>query len=301
MEQIDADNRESVFFYSGGAKLAAELFFPTAPPPREEGYPAVVVCHGWGGIKKFFVGDIARALAAQGFVSIAFDFRGFGESEGQRHRIFPLEQVADTRAAIAYLTTRPEVDSSRIAAYGTSFGGGIALEAASWDERIKATVCAVGIGNCENWLRGLRPYWQWLEFRERLAQDEIRRVTTGESELVEPEEIMVRDPKALDNEAKLRAQYPDRAFKLTLESGQAVLDFKPIERVQLISPRGTMFIGIKEDALCPIDETLALYQRALEPKRFLVLRGLSHHEIYEPQHILGVLETCAAFFRECMA
>jgi len=290
---------ELVHFYSDGARLAAELFQPDEQPPAN-GYPAVIVCHGFGGIKKFFVGDIARALTAHGFVTLTFDYRGFGESEGSRNRLFPLEQVADVEAAVTWLGAREEVDASRIATYGTSFGGAIVVEAAARDERLRAVVSAVGVSDCERWLRDIRPYWQWLEFLDRLDADAVVRARTGESEVVEPEEIMPRDPAALANEQKLRARYPDRAFKLTLESGEAIRRFKPIVSVASIAPRGVMTIGIEEDALCPWDQTVALYERAGEPKRLLGLTGLTHHEVYEPQHITGVLESVAAFLYECM-
>lgn len=291
---------EIVHFYSDELKLAGELFTPRSASP-ETGYPTVVVCHGFGGIKKFFVGDIARALTAQGFVTLTFDYRGFGESEGRRNRLMPLEQVADVVAAAAWLSARPEVDAHRIAAYGTSFGGGIVIEAAAQDERIKAAISAVGVGDYERWLRDLRPYWEWFDFLRRLREDEIKRATAGESEVVEPEEIMVRDPESLEHEKKLRATYPERAFKLTLESGDAIRRFKPVERVHLIAPRGTMFIGVEEDTLCPWDQTLGLYERAGEPKRLLGLSGISHHDVYQPQHLFGVLEAVAAFLHECMS
>jgi alpha-beta hydrolase superfamily lysophospholipase len=290
---------ELVYFYSDGERLAGELFLPAEHPPPS-GYPAIIVCHGFGGIKKFFVGDIALALTAHGFLTLTFDYRGFGDSEGRRNRLFPLEQVADVEAAVTWLGVREEVDATRIAAYGTSFGGAIVLEAAARDERLRAVVSAVGISDCERWLRDIRPYWQWLEFLHRLETDAVKRARTGESEVVEPEEIMPRDPAALANEKKLRARYPDRAFKLTLESGEAIRRFKPIESVASIAPRGVMAIGIEEDALCPWDQTVSIYKRASEPRRLLGLTGLTHHEVYEPQHIAGVLESVAAFFHECM-
>jgi alpha-beta hydrolase superfamily lysophospholipase len=289
---------EQVSFFSHGERLGGDLFLPPDAAAGGDRHPAVVVCHGFGGIKQFFVGDIAAALAAQGFVALSFDYRGFGESDGRRNRLFPLEQVADVRAAVTFLQTRAEVDDRRIAAYGTSFGGGVVIEAAAQDERIGAAVSAVGVGDCERWLRGLRPYWQWREFLRRLQADDVRRVTTGESEVVEPEEIMVRDPESLEHERKLRESYPDRAFQLTLESGEAIRRFKPVEHIGRIAPRAVMLIGIEEDTLCPWDETLDLYARAGEPRRLLALSGLTHHEVYQPQHIYGVLESVAGFLSE---
>lgn len=288
---------EAVTFFSDGVRIAAEVFRPIGEPPAG-GHPAVVVGHGFGGIKEFFVGDIARALSAQGFLALTFDYRGYGESDGQRNRLFPMEQVDDLIAAVTYLRTRDDVDTDRIAAYGTSFGGGIAIAAAAMEPRLRAVVCAVGIGDCGRWLRSLRRHWEWLEFVERLDRDRLERTRTGESELVEPEYIMVRDPHSAEHEKELRARYPARAFKLTLASGEAIRRFRPAEYAPLVAPRAVMYIGVEEDGLTPYEETLDLYELSEEPKRLLTLTGLTHHEVYQPQHLFGVMEAVAAFLRE---
>ena len=290
---------ETVELYSDGTRIAADLFTPDGRRPPN-GFSALVVCHGWGGIKRFFVNEIASNMAKRGFISLAFDYRGFGASDGPRNRLMPLEQVADVRAAVTWLGGLDLVDATRIAAFGTSFGGGIALAAASEDERIKVAICSVGVGDCERWLKSLRPWWQWLEFEARLEADTIRRARTGESEIVDPDEIMVRDPHSLEHEQRLRVRYPDRAFKLTLESAHAVRAFKPVRSVSQIAPRASMFIGIVDDALCPYPETLDLYTSAEEPKQLVTLRGLTHHEVYEPQHIDGLLDSIAIFCAEHM-
>lgn len=294
------DKPEDVTFYSDGVRLAGEVFLPAGGAPGER-HPAVVVCHGFGGIKQFFVGDIARALAAQGFLALTFDYRGYGESDGPRNRLFPLEQVDDCIAAVTYLRTRDDVDPERIAAYGTSFGGGIAIAAASTEPRIKAVVCGVGIGDCGRWLRSLRRHWEWLEFEKRLDQDLRQRTITGASAVVEPEEIMVRDPESAEHEQQLRARYPDRAFKLTLASGDAIRRFRPVAYAPLIAPRAVMYIGVEEDGLTPFEETLDLYEQTGEPRRLLALRGLTHHQVYQPQHLYGVMESVGGFLHEHMA
>ena len=207
----------AVEFYSDGTKIAGDLFVPSgAVTPL----PCVIVAHGFGGIKSFFVGDIAATFARAGFVALTFDYRGFGESEGTRNRLWPLEQVEDVRAAAVYLRTRPEVDPTRIVAYGTSFGGGIAIAAVAEEPDLRAAVCAVGIADCGRWLRSLRRHWEWLEFLHRLDDDRTRRTLSGRSEVVEPEEIMVRDPESEKHERYLRENWPDRAFKLDLASGR---------------------------------------------------------------------------------
>ena len=290
---------ETVVFYSDGVRLVGDIFRPTEPPPPS-GYPTVIVCHGFGGIKEFFVGDIARALTAHGFLAMSFDYRGFGVSDGERHRLMPEEQAADVVAVVSYLRSRDDVDQSRIGAYGTSFGGGVAIAAAALEDRIRAVVCAVGIADCGRWLQSLRRYWEWLEFQERLDQDRIQRSVTGRSEVVEPEEIMVRDPHSAAHEAKLREKYPDRAFRLTLASGEAISRFKPVECVPALGSRALMLIGVEGDTLTPFDQTEELYHAATGPKHLLTVSGITHHEVYQPQHLFGVIESVAGFLREHM-
>ncbi|MPZ28261.1 MAG: alpha/beta fold hydrolase [Micromonosporaceae bacterium] len=288
---------EQVTFYSDGVRLAGDVFRPLAHPPTA-GFPAVVVGHGFGGIKQFFVGDIARALSGHGFLALTFDYRGYGESDGPRHRLYPLEQVDDVIAASSYLRTRDDVDADRIAAYGTSFGGGVAIAAAALEPRLRATVCSVGIGDCGRWLRSLRRHWEWRDFAARLDRDRLTRARTGKSELVEPEEIMVRDPDSAEHEKQLRDRYPDRAFTLTIASAEAIGRFRPVEAAPLVAPRAVMYVGVEGDGLTPYEETLDLYRASGQPKRLLTLAGITHHQVYQPQHLFGVIESVAAFLRE---
>jgi cephalosporin-C deacetylase-like acetyl esterase len=164
--------QEKVAFYSSGFMLSAILYRPSGS--AENGtYPAAVICNGFTTIKELYVPPLAIAMAEAGFVAITFDYRGFGESEGPNGRLIPLEQVEDARNAITYLVSRPEVDSSRIGIFGTSFGGGVAIAAAALDPRARAVVSNTPVCNGERWLRSMRPYWDWVQFLVRLEADRV--------------------------------------------------------------------------------------------------------------------------------
>jgi len=66
-------------------------------------------------------------LTESGYAVLAFDYRGFGESEGERGRLVPAEQMTDIRNAVTYMQTLGEVDPERIGLWGTSFGGANAI------------------------------------------------------------------------------------------------------------------------------------------------------------------------------
>jgi fermentation-respiration switch protein FrsA (DUF1100 family) len=283
---------EIVNFYSDEMRLEGDLFLPKN---RDEPGPAVIVAHGFGGIKEFFVGDIARVFCRAGYVALTFDYRGFGKSEGRRNRLFPMEQVEDVRAAVTYLRTRPEVDPDRLSIYGTSFGGGVSVAAAALDGAIRSVVCAVSFADGTQWLRSLRRNWEWQEFEDAIAKDRVERVLTGKSRVVEPEYIMVRDPESAEHEQYLRSTWPNRAFNLDLASGEAIMNFKPSEFAARLAPCAMLLIAVDRDGLVGFYQTQELFRRSSEPKELLVLEGLTHHQVYQPKHLAHVMESVVGF------
>ncbi|HKB62546.1 MAG TPA: alpha/beta hydrolase, partial [Burkholderiales bacterium] len=98
---------ERVGFVSDGFKLAGILHLPDAGPARRA---AFLVLHGFGSNKDGGGGmTVAKMLAGLGYAALRFDFRGCGESEGERGRVICKEQVKDTRNALSFLATRPEI------------------------------------------------------------------------------------------------------------------------------------------------------------------------------------------------
>jgi uncharacterized protein len=283
---------EPVDFYSDGVLVAGDIY---RPADQTGPLPGVVVCHGFAGVKSFYLADIARELSRHGFAALAFDYRGFGDSGGERHRLRPLEQVDDVLAAGTFLRSRGEVDPARVAVYGTSFGGGVALTAAAQDPALKAAVCAVGIADCGLWLRSLRRHWEWLNFEEQLVVDRRERVLTGRSRRVPPNEVMVKDPESLKHDDYVQEHWPERAFDLNLASADAIIAFRPVEWIARIAPRPVLIIGVEEDALTPYEHTQMLYAAAGEPKELIQLNGVTHHDIYKPHQQSDLLARVARF------
>ena len=117
--------------------LDTTLYLPATTPA-----PAVLVAHGFGGSKASVDSD-ARDLVARGFVVLTWSARGFGASTGQISLDDPDHEVADARALVDWLATRPEVTQDgpgdpRVGVTGGSYGGALALLLAGYDRRIDA-------------------------------------------------------------------------------------------------------------------------------------------------------------------
>jgi pimeloyl-ACP methyl ester carboxylesterase len=280
--------RQIVEFYSDRLKLRGELFSPDEPGL----HPAIVFCHGYGGTRETFLNDFAAQFQEWGYACLAFDYRGFGASAGERGRLIPLEQVADIRNAVTFIEQQPGIDTKRIAVYGISFGGGHAVYVAGVDERVACMVSVVGFGDGARWMRSLRRYWEWRDFMNSIRRDRVQRVLTGKSTVIEPNDILIRDPEAAAHEEEMRKQFPERKeWLLTLETADTLVQYSPESVVDRIAPRPALFIGVSEDCLIPVEEQTSLFARAGEPKRLVVLDGLGHHDVYYGDNLPFVLST----------
>lgn len=123
-----------------GITLAADLYIPAGAAGR---LPAIAVSGPFGAVKEQASGLYAQELAERGFLTIAFDPSYTGESGGEPRCVAsPDINTEDFCAAVDYLSTRDDVDAERIGILGICGWGGMALNAAAVDTRIKATVTA---------------------------------------------------------------------------------------------------------------------------------------------------------------
>ncbi len=133
---------EQVSFLSEGTTCDAWHFVGQGDRfAGEVGRPIVVMAHGLGGTKDSGLAPFATRLAAAGLDVFAFDYRGFGASEGQpRQTVSVAGQVADYQAAMAAAATRPGVDPNRLVLWGVSLAGGHVLAAGAGREDVAAIV-----------------------------------------------------------------------------------------------------------------------------------------------------------------
>jgi fermentation-respiration switch protein FrsA (DUF1100 family) len=128
--------RQDVAFTSSGDECRAWLFLPDTERP-----PLVILGHGLGATREYGLEAFAQKFAEAGIASLVFTYRHFGDSGGQPRQLLDIErQLDDWAAALAYARTLKEIDSTRIALWGTSVGGGHVLIAAARDGDVAAVV-----------------------------------------------------------------------------------------------------------------------------------------------------------------
>ena len=134
------DHSKVTFHNRYGITLAADLYIPKGASGR---LPAIAVCGPFGAVKEQASGLYAQTMAEFGFLTLAFDPSFIGESGGQpRYVASPDINTEDFCAAVDFLSVQDNVDPERIGIIGICGWGGMAINAAAMDTRIKATVAS---------------------------------------------------------------------------------------------------------------------------------------------------------------
>ncbi|MFB4316119.1 alpha/beta hydrolase [Actinomadura sp. 21ATH] len=149
---------------------AGRLFLPEG---RTGSVPCVVLCHGFSGtMDRLF--PQAEGFAAAGFAALVFDYRNFGESEGEPRQLADIDgQLEDLRAAVAYARGRAEIDPDGILLWGNSLGGAHAINAGADDPRVAAVVAQIPFNGFPRKVEG-RTAWQTLRLQGAILRDALR-------------------------------------------------------------------------------------------------------------------------------
>jgi len=261
---------EKVSFKSHTLKIAGVLETPRDYKAGER-RAAIMVLHGFGSNKDSGSCTIAtRMFEAMGYVTLRFDFRGCGESQGPSGKVICLEQVEDTRAAVTYLASRPEVDPKRIGVMGHSFGAAVAVYAAGVDGRIAACL------SCGGWGDGVKKFQKqhsspeaWKKFTDMMTEGR-RRMARGESMMVPRFDIVPMPPALRGNIA------PGSHMEFPYEVVERMYNFRANDVVGNIAPRPLLLLHPANDSVTPTEQSVELFQHAKQPADLHLVADVDH-------------------------
>ena len=288
-----------VTFVSDGLELAGHLRTPAeATGPR----PALVFTGPLTGVKEQVTGSYADALADAGYVTLAFDHRGFGASEGMpRQHEDPAGKLSDLRDALSWLAAHPAVDPERVGCVGVCLGGGYALRFSAFDPRVKALVTVAGGYNDPRAMRagmGAENYRSVLAGQMALA---ARQQATGEVEYLAA--VSDDDTPALMGGAEPFAYYgtersasPGWVNRITQTSVYSLVTADLAVGADFISPTPWLMVHGRSDDFCTPAGAEATFARAGEPKEALWLDTTNHIDLYDvPQYVDPAVEAATAW------
>lgn len=265
----ETQTRDATFFSGPSVRMAATIYLPDAKTANHGG---IVFCHGFGGVRGGVPVGLSLRLAAAGYTVMAFDYRGFGQSDGHRALLSPADQVEDTVHALEFLAQYPGVDKNKIGLYGTSFGGGVAALAAARSPRPKALVMSVPVVSGTQWLRSLNRWYEFEEVKEKAFASLAKKVLTGEVEIVDRSDIMIPDPLS-------RIRYAEK-LPMTQETVYHLLNHEPLDVARKLRMPVKMF-GVRDDSLVPYEQTEQFFQSIQSPKDLTIFDRGNHWAVYD--------------------
>ncbi len=271
--------REQVSFESDGVTCRGDFLRPAAASGR---LPAIVMAHGLAAVRTMDLPSFAEAFAAAGYAVLLFDYRSFGESDGEpRGRLSPSGQLVDFASALTWLEARPEVDGERLGIWGTSLGGGHAITMAATDRRVRCAVAqvpAVDVAANSRLLHGDAGL-------ARLMVETDRRRGAGEAHLpvvARPGEVSLLPPRGDYDSfmARRSREAPTWSNLVTVDAIPELLTYRPQDVIAQVSPTPLMMIILDEDRLTQPEVLREAFELAGEPRELVALQG-GHFDIYD--------------------
>ena len=262
--------QKELTFTSDDLTLAAVLHIPDGIAAGEQ-RAAMVVLHGFGSNKNGGISMAATQLfESLGYVTLRFDMRGCGDSEGERGRVICLEQVRDTQATIDFLQTQDCVAPSRIGVIGHSFGAAVGIYAAGVDERIAACISTGGWGDGEKKFRKQHASEAaWTKFTDMMREGQ-RLAALGESMRVPRYDIVPIQPGLRDQLS------PGSILEFPFEVVQSMFDFKANDVVGQIAPRPLLLLHPSNDTVTPTEQSVDLFAHAGQPTDLHLFANTDH-------------------------
>lgn len=271
---------------SEGTQMAAEVFSPKNPGSERQ--PTIIMSHGWGGTASALRPD-AIIFARAGYLVIAFDYRGWGNSDSRviavgkpelkdgkliaevkpvREVVDPIDQTTDILNAIHWAASDKQCDPERIGIGGSSFSGGHVVYVAARDPRVKAFVSQVGS----------------MDGRWAVESAPMRRYTFSQGA------------------ARTRGTigYPKPGEKFGSMTGapgiEKLIGYAPIEDIGRCGKCAKLFlIAENEELFDNKDHAILAHERATGVKKLVTVKGIKHYGIYNEARDQAQKETVAWF------
>ncbi|MEE2764664.1 MAG: alpha/beta hydrolase [Pseudomonadota bacterium] len=286
--------------------LAGVINFPEGFDDSKT-YPAIVVSHPGGGVKEQAAGLYASKLAAEGFVTVAYDASYQGESTGEPRQLEnPYVRTEDVSAVVDYLTTLPYIDNDRIGAMGVCAGAGYTANAAMNDRRIKAVgmVSAVNIGAM------FRNGWD-NSIKDADAMPALQGGSNARTSDACGNDIAtiplapLREEDAPNEELRQaweyyhtdRCQHPNAPGFATARSLNQIITYDAYNKAEAFFTQPLQIVAGSDAGSKWMSDDL--YERAASTdKRFHVVEGANHMSLYDiPQYVNEAVSVLSPFFK----
>lgn len=299
------EHKKVTFSNRYGITLAADLYQPKNASGK---LPALAVCGAFGAVKEQSSGLYAQTMAERGFITLAFDPSYTGESGGEpRNVASPDINTEDFSAAVDFLGLLPAVDRERIGIIGICGWGGMALNAAAVDKRIKAVATSTMYDMSRVMSNGYNDSTtkeQRTAALEQLSQQRWQDAAAGKPALGPVSlELKGGEPQFVQEYAgyykSTKRGFHPRSINSnsawTITNPLSFMNMPLLSYIDEISPRPILLIHGEKAHSRYFSETA--YKAAAEPKELLIIKGANHVDLYDQMHVIP-FDKMTEFFQQ---
>ncbi|EJY5484612.1 alpha/beta fold hydrolase [Salmonella enterica subsp. enterica serovar Infantis] len=258
--------------------------------------PVIILCHGFCGIREILLPDFSEAFTRAGFSTITFDYRGFGDSDGERGRLVPAMQIDDIISVVNWAKKQPTLNAQRIGLWGTSFGGCHVFGAAVRDPEIKCIISQLAFADGEEIVTGKMNDAEKEAFLLTLNKMTEKQKSTGKEMFVGVNRVL-SDAESKSFFEEYRAEYPKMDIKIPFLTVRETLQYKPVLNAsQVTCP--TLVVIAGRDTVNPPEQGRALFEAVgSKEKRLYEESNARHYDIYTGEHFKQVISIQTEWFK----
>ena len=288
---------EKVTFECNGSTMVGNLHIPGNLEKGKQ-YPAIIMVCPATGIKEQVAGTYAEKLAESGFIALAFDHRGYGESAGEpRNQEDIFKKSEDIKSAVSFMRSLEQVDKEKIGAAGICAGGGCIVQTAVGESRIKAVATISGTLSYKGVVAASGgDAILAMAGEARQKYDETGEVTYVPVIFDPADDSNVFATEAYEYYVGNQEKYPTWRNQVDISSftNFAALD---ITTVASSLSKPVLFIAGTDAMTGPLSQTA--YDNAPGPKELYWVEGATHVSLYHNEkQVNEVSDKLALFFNE---
>lgn len=300
--------QKSVKFKNKNWNIAANIYYPENFDEIQK-YAAVICVHPGSSVKEQTSGLYAEKLAANGFISLAYDASFQGESGGEpRFLEDPATRVEDIKCAVDYLTTLHHIDNEKIGVLGICAGGAYAANASLTEKRIKAIATVSASNFCRAYKESLDP----IQILEAVGKQRTAEANGAETLITNwtPNSHKEAIDQGMDDQDLLeaidyyrtpRGEHPRSSNQLLFTSFGNTVNFDAFHLAdELLNQPLLVIVGDKVGSFGSYRDGFELYNKAVSKnKKIYVVKGAGHYDLYDqPKATQEAMNQLIPFFSE---
>lgn len=271
------------------ALLESGIYATVRVPDGAGKFPVIILCHGFCGIQDFLLPAFAERFVQAGYLTVCFDYHGFGKSTGERGRLLPAKQIADITEVTEWIKHHPSACKEKTGLWGTSLGGCHVFEVAAQNPEICFIISQLAFSDGEDIITGSMTADKKRLFLESVHRLQHIKETTNREKFVSVD-VVLNDAGSRSFFEKARQRFPALDVKIPFLTVQEILHYKPYISALKVNCPVLVFLA-ENDSVNPTEYGVSLFNSVGSARKSIYTEPeADHYDVYEGRHFENIIK-----------